>query len=79
MRGATHDSCVTLPTTTISTHTPHAGRDMKKLNGDAAEIYISTHTPLARRDVNEEKSSQRIYISTHTPLARRDNKLGEIF
>ena len=49
MRGVTVDTLRTLDSALISTHTPHARRDMQ--NCDGSELRdISTHTPHARRD-----------------------------
>ena len=52
MRGVTLPS-ESLPTVviTISTHTPHARRDMRNCDGSHLSD-ISTHTPHARRDLS---------------------------
>ena len=55
----------------ISTHTPHARRDLN-FRAPFAEIAISTHTPHARRDNKTQKLEALKAISTHTPHARRD-------
>ena len=57
---------------TISTHTPHARRDLPMRSAEPWDA-ISTHTPHARRDnaKNAEDEAKRL-ISTHTPHARRD-------
>ena len=51
----------------ISTHTPHAGRDIAPADKDSG---ISTHTPHAGRDERKFEDDQ---ISTHTPHAGRDH------
>ena len=55
-------------TTFISTHTPHARRDIA-LQSRTQHRMISTHTPHARRD---PLGGCLALISTHTPHARRD-------
>ncbi len=50
MRGVTRQNLKFSVITEISTHTPHARRDVEK-NDDSETVYtISTHTPHARRD-----------------------------
>ena len=41
----------------ISTHTPHARRDITNVN-DLNDLNISTHTPHARRDVIRRLSAR---------------------
>ena len=56
---------------TISTHTPHAGRDLDHLDRFGC-AGISTHTPHAGRDYEPLNENADDYISTHTPHAGRD-------
>ena len=56
----------------ISTHTPHARRDVM-FKFLLAYTDISTHTPHARRDSFVSFHFEKLRISTHTPHARRDN------
>ena len=56
----------------ISTHTPHARRDMILEFFVFLFDVISTHTPHARRDKPLRKRDFDRIISTHTPHARRD-------
>ena len=71
MRGATR-MCGSSPhRPTISTHTPHAGRDYGRLR-KIMFWNISTHTPHAGRDGNQQGKYQQGSISTHTPHAGRD-------
>ena len=49
MRGATEHTRIRKQTKTISTHTPHAGRDEDIVVWSKGR-YISTHTPHAGRD-----------------------------
>ncbi len=58
-------------TTFISTHTPHARRDIA-LQSRTQHRMISTHTPHARRDPTHTCHFISAAISTHTPHARRD-------
>ena len=37
----------------ISTHTPHARRDLQKETLEQSRYSISTHTPHARRDIEK--------------------------
>ena len=55
----------------ISTHTPHARRDIAAL-WFIWWFVISTHTPHARRDESMFDVYAVAAISTHTPHARRD-------
>ena len=49
MRGVTAEAVFLIIGNTISTHTPHARRDIQTFN--ATQVgHISTHTPHARRD-----------------------------
>ena len=57
--------------TFISTHTPHARRDIA-LQSRTQHRMISTHTPHARRDLLSFPAARLFVISTHTPHARRD-------
>ena len=72
MRGVTIDGVANSDEVKISTHTPHARRDMSALMSFIG-LLISTHTPHARRDRIEVKTPDHGNISTHTPHARRDN------
>ena len=71
MRGVTGPFCGLGSADVISTHTPHARRDI--LFSINLQLYkISTHTPHARRDVGVYTNDKLLIISTHTPHARRD-------
>ena len=61
----------------ISTHTPHARRDIGRRSA-AQYIEISTHTPHARRDCPQVNTPYIGKISTHTPHARRDDDINEL-
>ena len=74
MRGVTVMRFYMFINLTISTHTPHARRDVEK-NGDSETVEISTHTPHARRDINMLMDLNGLGISTHTPHARRDKMI----
>ena len=72
MRGVTRFFIFPFGIDFISTHTPHAGRDI------IAElamclVLISTHTPHAGRDVVAFYFGTQSEISTHTPHAGRDS------
>ena len=54
MRGVTFSLTLFCVQLFISTHTPHARRDLNTLNGTTCSI-ISTHTPHARRDITPEE------------------------
>ena len=56
----------------ISTHTPHARRDVTHSYLCICLQIISTHTPHARRDYFFIVQRANLVISTHTPHARRD-------
>ena len=71
MRGVTYDKFFFLVRYNISTHTPHARRDVTIIHC-VGNPFISTHTPHARRDVTGAEKTLLILISTHTPHARRD-------
>ena len=71
LRGVTSGRGRSFKSGKISTHTPLARRDLKKLY-DQHLPKISTHTPLARRDAAQHFVAHLVAISTHTPLARRD-------
>ena len=64
MRGVTVDSNGALVTSTISTHTPHARRDLTAEEMHRLHV-ISTHTPHARRDTDLEalRESYRHFYS----------------
>ena len=57
----------------ISTHSPHAGRDVLSLI-TTLRVIISTHSPHAGRDVLSLITTLRVIISTHSPHAGRDCK-----
>ena len=62
----------------ISTHTPHARRDVLLLLL-RLRSEISTHTPHARRDLKYHRSEDiHQLISTHTPHARRDGSIEKL-
>ena len=50
MRGVTLYGQAATPIQQISTHTPHARRDVNRINF-SVDLSISTHTPHARRDL----------------------------
>ena len=62
----------------ISTHTPHARRDIFQNIFHFKSADISTHTPHARRDPKRAKGQYTTLISTHTPHARRDEEKLEL-
>ena len=71
MRDVTTSALLCIGINSISTHTPHAGRDcFCEILGPASRI--STHTPHAGRDnvLIFRRAGQK--ISTHTPHAGRD-------
>ena len=73
MRGVTRGATAIYQQDIISTHTPHARRDVIQLTAETFDAAISTHTPHARRDCgSNDKTSLPSSISTHTPHARRD-------
>ena len=60
MRGVTDKQEAYLDAYKISTHTPHARRDVKDaFNGIA--FGISTHTPHARRDGKTDRNGKKIF------------------
>ena len=67
MRGVTVPGPIVGANQTISTHTPHAGRD--KTAGAGSDNYtISTHTPHAGRDSPQmEETKDEHYFYSHTP------------
>ena len=71
MRGVTTSKYTTFDSKKISTHTPHARRDLG-IETFLRVFIISTHTPHARRDLASFFYFLQIKISTHTPHARRD-------
>ena len=76
MRGVTVPGPIVGANQTISTHTPHAGRD--KTAGAGSDNYtISTHTPHAGRDPTLGAINKADPISTHTPHAGRDSQQME--
>ena len=75
MRGVTEISAVIVVHCGISTHTPHARRDLKETWITPPDEPISTHTPHARRDMKGLSDYNNIPISTHTPHARRDDTI----
>ena len=56
---------------TISTHAPHARRDVSAVAAPPDGV-ISTHAPHARRDDIPDAANVHLAISTHAPHARRD-------
>ncbi len=73
MRGATISGMAVSAGWSISTHTPHAGRDADPLPKALTPLSISTHTPHAGRDAGNAPGSDNFHeISTHTPHAGRD-------
>ena len=72
MRGVTVDTVIAAVVGSISTHTPHARRDLPQPRSTDI-CSISTHTPHARRDIKPLSEQVTIAISTHTPHARRDD------
>ena len=73
MRGATRSVLRKCVWDGISTHTPHAGRDLVKVKSGNGS-FISTHTPHAGRDFLFQQVFLQSPISTHTPHAGRDEK-----
>ena len=73
MRGVTSVLPSGCPAIKISTHTPHARRDVLHII-EMQLLVISTHTPHARRDAIMNQKGSVFDISTHTPHARRDQK-----
>ena len=73
MRSVTGYTAEHYPKEVISTHTPHAERDLMCFSYLYYFSVISTHTPHAERDGNVWFESQIKDISTHTPHAERDN------
>ena len=71
MRGVTKNLEDRIVHNEISTHTPHAGRDVIAYNLKS-QNKISTHTPHAGRDGCHAPACDRGAISTHTPHAGRD-------
>ena len=72
MRGVTFELERDERKKSISTHTPHARRDLTERHYEK-KLHISTHTPHARRDLTITGCSpMHSEISTHTPHARRD-------
>ena len=72
MRGATHERSDPPAGAAISTHTPHAGRDVFE-SLKMIRRPISTHTPHAGRDAQQLNRILEVTISTHTPHAGRDD------
>ena len=72
MRGATLYRDQYAICCSISTHTPHAGRDRAAAVNSDSQLYISTHTPHAGRDNIIFPIVSADVISTHTPHAGRD-------
>ena len=71
MRGATMYRQATLPRNRISTHTPHAGRDVKYLLF-LPKTLISTHTPHAGRDLLACVAEfWTTYFYSHAPCGAR--------
>ena len=77
MRGVTALLSLKLWQLPISTHTPHARRDILRIIFPVG-VMISTHTPHARRDNGWSGSGKTPDISTHTPHARRDGRFADI-
>ena len=71
-RGATLAFNALFFSSSISTHTPLAGRDVSAIFTSVALSTISTHTPHAGRDEERLRGLSRYTISTHTTLAGRD-------
>ena len=71
MRDVTSNDISDRNINTVSTHTPHAGRDATTAAMTPATI-VSTHTPHAGRDVESECPRPVNAVSTHTPHAGRD-------
>ena len=65
MRGVTQERYNPCCNSNISTHTPHARRDVAVAAGTNV-VDISTHTPHARRDNRRESpASVRIHFYSH--------------
>ena len=76
MRGVTERGSDPSGQLGISTHTPHAGRDLSLLCIPIPP-QISTHTPHAGRDDFASSEGANNTISTHTPHAGRDLEVIE--
>ena len=74
MRGATPRGKRDTDDLLISTHTPHAGRDLVAIPPTSSH-EISTHTPHAGRDTSIDYMHWHLFISTHTPHAGRDDNI----
>ena len=71
MRGATNSAFCPYNDCTISTHTPHAGRD-KLMNSSQQKQTISTHTPHAGRDAKKHTTSWKTeHFYSHAPCGAR--------
>ncbi len=66
-------------TVPISTHAPHARRDITADMILLKDTQISTHAPHARRDYKTRYYNTGVKISTHAPHARRDTITGGKF
>ena len=74
MRGATEERVDEKYFLSISTHAPHARRDIVYWLAET-NLNISTHAPHARRDATGTKNWNYYCISTHAPHARRDRNI----
>ena len=71
MRGATLTARFTHKELNISTHTPHAGRDMVTAVFSFTGRFLLTR-PMRGATRESEKNGEKQIISTHTPHAGRD-------
>ena len=74
MRGATRGTLTACRQDgVISTHTPHAGRDLHLIrSGEIVPFDFYSHAPCGARPDPESHRTAGRYISTHTPHAGRD-------
>ena len=76
MRGATASTSSALMVVSISTHTPHAGRD-KRICQSVRVFTISTHTPHAGRDVYGDFTIEKPFnFNSHAPCGARPEGLS---
>ena len=72
MRGATYRQCNLYVKIRISTHTPHAGRDLVEYCLIQAGVPISTHTPHAGRDsIVPVCTMTHLNFNSHAPCGAR--------
>ena len=72
MRGATCARTILVNLLAISTHTPHAGRDLPEDLRRAHMDDFNSHAPCGARRLAACRDFDLLDISTHTPHAGRD-------